>query len=243
MLSPNQAIADLIGEQFIDWINQYVPQEMQSWAILEEMSTTQSKSEKIKKFVLQVFLANEAFLGSREGDPGFLRFAIANLSESDDPLAETALTILENRRTEELVGHSVEQGILKTKSREQWVILLLTLGFSPEEIERAEPKEPTRNFIAELSEIYSTGEWQTAVGAFAAYDISENVIRKAMQQMLVKLGLNHKDLEILNTENNSSMILEKVTFDLESKELVWQGVMRQLEIRKEFLTDLEKYLV
>ena len=64
-----------------------------------------------------------------------------------------------------------------------------------------------------------------------------------MQQMLVKLGLNHKDLEILNTENNSSMILEKVTFDLESKELVWQGVMRQLEIRKEFLTYLEKYLV
>ncbi len=239
--TPAQAKEELIGDQYIDWLVHYVAQEMQTWPILHEMTTTHAKLEKIKKFVLQVFLANEAFSGSREGDPGFLRFAIANLSESDDPLAESALTILETRRNEELVGHKLENGIMKTQSRDQWLTLLKALGLPLEEIERAEPKEPTRNFIAELSEIFSTGEWQTAVGAFAAYDLSEAVMRKAIEQMLHDLGLG-KELEILKAEKNSTRILDKVVFDLDSKELAWQGIERQLEIRKDFLTGLEKYL-
>jgi hypothetical protein len=241
--TPKQAIEELIGEQFIEWLAQYVPREMQSWPIMQKIHEASPKPEKIRKFMLQVFLVNEAFLGAREGDPGFLRFAIANLSESDDPLAESALEILEKRRTEELMGHKMEKGILHSVSRQNWIRLLKAIGVTDEEIERSEPKELTRNYIAELSEVYSTQDWQTVVGAFAASELAVQEENKVLVEFLKKnLGVVDKDVEFLVVRQSYSHILDKVAFDPPSKELVWQGVERLMEIRRDFLTGLEKYL-
>jgi hypothetical protein len=249
MNEPKQAIEEFIGEQFIDWLNLFMHHEVQSWPIVDKINTAHSKPEKIKKFMLQSFLAADAFFGAREGDPGFLRFAIGNLSESDDPTAETALELLEKRRHEELVGHKVEKGIIQTTKREQWIRLLKAVGVTDEELDRAEPKEHTRNYIAELSEVYSTMDWQTAIGAYAAGE------QLAMQQATILLNLirnnfqlSEKDLEVLVHQSkpadrtNGGNILDKVVFDPEAKELVFEGVRRQLELTHELLDGLEKYL-
>jgi hypothetical protein len=242
-ITPKQAVQEYIGEQFTEWLTRYIPQEMQNWPIIAKIKAAKPKLEKIKKFMLQIFLINEAFLGGREGDPGFLRFAIANLSESDDPVAENALEILEQRRTDELMGHKVEKGIVHTVAREQWIRLLKSLGATDEEIEHAEPKEHTRNYIAELSEVYSTAEWQTAMGALAASDLVSTEEEKILIEFLkANSSLSEKDLEVLHVQKNPSHILDKIVFDPETKDLVWQGIERQLEIRKEFLTGLDKYL-
>ncbi len=250
-ISPKQAVEEYIGEQFIEWLTHFIPGEMQSWPIIQKIRTSQPKPEKIKKFMLQIFLSNEAFLGSREGDPGFLRFALANLSESDDPIAESALEILEARRTEEMAGHKLEKGIIHTPSRELWFRLLKAVGLPEEEIERSEPKEYTRNYIAELSEVYSTYDWQTAIGAFASQESAVVEEYKAILELLKNnLSLSDKDLQILTDRINSAHqrisqtnhILDKVVFDPETKQLVWQGIERQMQIRKEFLEGLEKYL-
>ncbi len=248
---PKQALEEYMGEQFIEWLIHYIPQVMENWPIMTRIKSVQAKPEKLKKLILQIFLINEAFLGGREGDPGFLRFAIANLSESDDPLAENALEILEKRRTEELIGHKLERGMTQTVTRMGWIKLLKALGMTEEEIDRAEPKEHTRNFIAELSDLYSTSEWQTAVGAFVAQEVSEIEESKAILSMLKKqTSLTDKDLQVLENRvgsadqqiTTSSRTLDKVAFDQEAKELVWQGVERLLQIRQEFLEGLEKYL-
>ncbi len=249
--SPTQAIEEYMGEQYIEWLNNYIPAEMESWGALVKIRTNTVKPEKIKKILLQVFLTDEAFLGGREGDPGFLRFAIANLSESDDPLAETALEILEKRRIDELAGHKVERGILQTHKREQWIRLLKALGVTEDEMDKAEPKEPTRNYIAELSEVYSTGEWQTAMGAYASQERSSVELYRAVLNLLKNNAqVSEKEIEVLSSYVNSasqhgtgsSHVLDKVVFDREAKELVWQGVSRHLEVLKDFLTGLEKYL-
>src|ERR1043166_3678621 len=98
--NPQEAVEQFVGEQFIEWLMEYIPHEMKTWPVIERIQASKPKPEKIKKFMLQRFLAAEAYLGQREGDPGFLRFAIANLSESDDPEAESALQILEEKRHE-----------------------------------------------------------------------------------------------------------------------------------------------
>jgi pyrroloquinoline quinone (PQQ) biosynthesis protein C len=249
-IKPEQALEQYIGEQFIEWVSNYIPEEMNSWPIMNKIRQAHPKPEKSRKFAIQMFLAHEAFLGSREGDPGFLRFAIANLSESDDPQAETALEILEKRRTDELIGHKVERGILQTQKREQWVRLLRALEISDEEIDKTEPKEPTRNYVAELSDVFSTMDWQTAMGAFAALECSLTELYKVFTEFLKSnFSLSEKELEVLNTQAmqnsyavSASHILDKIVFDNEAKELVWQGVSKQLEIQKEFLSGMEKYL-
>ena len=248
--TPQQALEEYMGEQFIEWLGHYIPHEMQSWPIMDKIRMARPKSEKVRKFALQMFLASQAFLGSRDGDPGFLRFAIANLSESDDPQAESALEILEKRRTDELIGHKVEHGIVQTAKRDLWIRLLKALEIPQEEIDRAEPKEPTRNYIAELSDVFSTLEWETAVGAFAALESSIAEEYKVFIELLKNnTQVSEKDLEILSTLVSSSQyvvttshVLDKVVFDRQTKDLVWQGVTRQLEIQKDFLNDLEKYL-
>ena len=249
--TPQQALEEYLGEQFIDWLGHYIPNEMQTWPIMGKIRTGHPKPEKARKFALQMFLAGEAFLGSRVGDPGFLRFAIANLSESDDPQAESALEILEKRRTDELIGHKVERGIVQTAKRDLWLRLLKALEIPQEEIDRAEPKKPTRNYIAELSDVFSTLEWETAVGAFAALESSIAEEYKVFLELLKNnTSVTEKDLEVLTTPINSSQyvvttshVLDKVVFDRETKELVWAGVTRQLAIQKDFLNDLEKYLL
>jgi pyrroloquinoline quinone (PQQ) biosynthesis protein C len=251
IIAPEQALEEYMGEQFIDWLNSYIPQEMGEWPIMMKIKTVRPKPEKLRKVVLQIFLAQEAFLGAREGDPGFLRFALANLSESDDPQAESALEILEKRRTEEMAGHRIEKGMIKTAKRDLWMKLLLAIGLTEEEIDRADPKGPTRNYIAELSEVYSTQEWQTAVGAFAAYERAIVEEYKAVAELLKNnFSLSEKDLEILTASIAvgeqytavGSHVLDKVVFDREAKDLVWAGVIKQLEVRQEFLNSQEKYL-
>jgi hypothetical protein len=248
---PKQALEEFIGEQFIEWLGNHVRHEFNSWPIVTKIKEAKPKPEKLKKFILQIFLVNEAFLGGREGDPGFLRFAIANLSESNDPQAENALELLEKRRSEELMGHKIERGITQTVSRQQWIRLLLPLGLTEDEIDGQEPKEPTRNYIAELSEVYSTGEWQTAIGAFAAQEICVVEEYKVILEFLKNnQQLSDKDLQVLTDRithgstyiTASNHALDKIVFDQEAKDLVWQGVSRQMEIHKEFLNGLEKYL-
>jgi pyrroloquinoline quinone (PQQ) biosynthesis protein C len=249
MNNPKQALEEYMGEQFIEWLGNYIGQEMHSWPVIAKINGAKPKPEKVKKIAMQMFLVAEAFLGSREGDPGFLRFAIANLSESDDPQAESALEILEKRRMDELIGHKLEHGIVHTQKRDQWIRLLKTLGATDEEINRAEPKEPTRNYIAELSDVLSTMEWQTAVGAFASMERSGAEMYKTLVALLKNnVPVTDKDLEVVTNLINAALqvgsnhILDKIVFDREAKDLVWQGVSRELEIKKEFLEGMEKYL-
>ena len=248
--NPEQAVAGFVGGQFIAWVMDYIPHEMKTWPAIAKIITIQTRPEKIKKFMLQRFLAAEAFLGTRGGDPGFLRFAIANLSESDDSSAESALETLEKIRQEELSGHRIEKGVVQTVHRELWLRLLRALGVTDEEIQRAEPKEVTRNYIADLSDVYSNSQWQTAVGAFAAHERAEPEEYEAVLKLLkANTALTAKDLEILKVHISDTSyvistgrILDKIVFDSETKQLVWDGIKRQLEIRKEFLDGIIKYL-
>lgn len=247
--SPKQAVEEYIGEQFIEWLASHIRQEMNSWPIMAVIGRSNPKPEKLRKFMLQIFQTADAFVGAREGDPGFLRFAIANLSESDDPQAESALEILEKRRHEELLEHKVEHGILKTAHRELWLKLLLALGLTGEEVDKSEPKEAARNYIAELSDVYSNSEWQTAVGAYASSEYAEAFEYKILSNMLKNnTKLNDKDLEVLQSRAeakflNAAHVLDKVVYDPQAKQLVFAGVCKQLDVRREFLNSQEKYLI
>ncbi len=241
--NPDEAVEQFIGEQFVEWALGFVTHQMTTDPGLMKMGEKQWKPEKIKKFMIQEFLAAEAFLGSKEGDPGFLRFAIANLSESDDPSAESALEILEKRRHDELNSHFPD--------RELWIRLLKGLGATDEELANAQSKEPTRNYIAELSDVYSNSEWQTAVGAFASHERALMEEYKAIIKMLkANTAVSDKDLEVLIIHTDpqgkhfleSGHILDKIVFDTENKQLVWDGVKKQAEIRREFLSGLIKFL-
>lgn len=249
--NPQQAVAQFVGEQFIEWLMDYITHQTQAWPVMAAIKDASPRPEKIKKFMVQRFLADEAFLGNSGGDPGFLRFAIANLSESDDPVAESALEILEQKRQEELAGHRIARGAVHTMNRELWLRLLQALGLPAEEIERAEPKSATRNYIAELSDVYSASEWQTAVGSFAAHERALPEEYRAILAMLKNnTALTDKDLEILTVYIgsdtkyvvNTSHILDKIVFDYETKLLVWEGVKRQLTVRQDFLNALANYL-
>lgn len=249
--SDKNALDQLVGEQFIDWLLNYIASEVNGWPELSAIKAAQPKIEKIKKFMLQGFLAAEAFLGGREGDPGFIGFAIANLSESDDPLAESALEILEKTRQEELSGsNKTTVSVPFSAHKELWIKLLRAVGLSDEEIKRAEPKEPTRNYVAELSDIYSNSEWQTAVGAFTAHERSLPEEYLAISEMLKRsTEVTDAEMEILHWNKgsdskyvlNTAHTLDKIVFDMENKLLVWEGVQRQLEARREFYAHLAKY--
>ncbi|HEV8601415.1 MAG TPA: iron-containing redox enzyme family protein [Patescibacteria group bacterium] len=244
-----QAASQFVGEQFIEWLMDYVGAEVGSWPELKSLGVLKPKIEKIRKFMLQRFLAAEAFLGGRDGDPGFLGFAIGNLSESDDPLAEGALSILEKKRQEEIGGPRGSGG--KIFHRASWIKLLTALGITEEELHRAEPKEVTRNYISELSDIYSNSEWPTAMGAFAAHERSIPEEYTAIAAMLkANTQLPSAGMEILNWHIgldykyvvNTAHVLDKIVFDKENKDLVLDGVKRQLSTRKDFYSGLLKYL-
>lgn len=250
--NPQQAIEQFVGEQFIEWLMDYVGTTVKNWPALKTIATSTPKIEKIRKFMLQRFLAAEAFLGNSSGDPGFLGFAIANLSESDDPTAEGALTILEKKRGEEETAAGLIRTVHSSAHRELWIRLLKALGVSDEEIKRAEPKEVTRNYVAELSDVYSNSEWQTAAGTFAAHERAVPEEYTAILSMLKNnVQLTEKDYEILTWHAgvdtkyviNTSHILDKIVFDPEDKQLVWVGVEKQLKIREEYLKGLAEYLV
>ena len=249
--TPEQAIKQFVGEPYIEWLLNYVSHTVKLFPEIQHLKEARPKPERIKKAMLQRFLAAEAFVGGREGDPGFLGFAIANLSESNDPLAEGALEILQKKREEELAGHKISSGRVHTAHRQLWINLLTALGLSEHEIEKAEGKDFTRNYVAELSDLYSSSEWQEAMGAFAAQEKAVFDEYEAWVVMLkANTGLSDKDLEVLTWHNredvrylvNTSHVLEKIVFDEENKNLIWGGVNKQLEIRKDFYQQLVKYL-
>lgn len=247
--TPSDAIAEFVGEQFIEWLLDYVGHQLRAWPELAAIQHAHPKIEKIRKLMLQRYLAAEAFTGTG-GEPGFLGFAIANLSESADPEAESALEILEKKRLEEFEGQGGGRG-RRDHHQELWKKLLLAIGVSEEEIARAEPKEWTRNYIAELSDLYSNGEWQEVAGAFAAHERSIPEEYKALAGLLRSgTQIPEADLDALLWHSggdikytvNTGHILEKIVFDEENKNLVWQGAMRELAVRKEFLSALLHHL-
>lgn len=249
--TPQEAVDSFIGEQFTDWLLSFIAAEVSSWPQVVYLQTSRPKIEKLKKFLLQAFLSDEAFIGGRAGDPGFLRFAISNLSEISDPLAESALNILETRRSQEMEGYRVEKDIIQTKNRELWLKLFKVLGLSHEEVNNSEPKEYTRNYVAELSDILSNAEWQEVVGAFAVFQRAIPLEYRAIINLLKNsLALSDADLEVLLKRVNLASryeaegihILEKVAFDQESKALVWEGARKHLRLRHDFYAGLVKYL-
>ena len=239
--NPEQAVQEFVGEQFIEWLRDYIPHEMKTWRVITELERIETSPSKTKKFMLQKFLAHEAFCGTREGDPGLLRFAIANLSESDDPQAEAALEILERRHESELAENDA--------NRKSWHGLLGALGATDEEIARTESKEPTRNYIAELSDLCSNSDWQTALGVIVALDASAVAEYQTLIRLLKKNTLlTDKNLECLSGFSTNKgvvetrHILDKVVFDEADKQLIWEGVHKQLLVRTALLTNLAKYL-
>jgi pyrroloquinoline quinone (PQQ) biosynthesis protein C len=249
--TPDEAIEQFVGEQYIEWLMEYAVATMRAWPEIAAIGKVTPKIEKVRKFILQRFIAAEAFAGGREGEPGFLGFAIANLSESDDPQAESALSILEKKQQEEFEGQTSKVAVGKNRHKELWTKLLKALGASDEEISRAEAKEWTRNYIAELSDLYSNGEWQEVAGAFATHErlVPEEyaaiiaMLRAHTQvsdaEMEVLIWHSGVDAKYVATTNH---VLEKIVFDPESKRLVWQGAVRELQTRKEFLAGLIKHL-
>jgi hypothetical protein len=249
--TPQDAIAQFVGEQYMEWVMNFLDHEVKSWNSLKTIAQASPRPEKIRKFMLQRFLAAEAFIGGREGDPGFLGFAVANLSESSDPGAEHALELLENKRKEETLGSGSSVDPSKNVHRELWFKLLHALGVTDEEIGRAEAKEPTRNYVAELSDVYSNAEWQTTVAAFAAHEklIPEEY---AAISALLKNNLQtaDADLEVLTWHAKGDAkyvietvhVLEGVAVDQEGKDLIFQGIQKQLEARRDFYDGLAKYL-
>ncbi len=248
--TPQEAIAQFVSEQYLEWVMDYLKNEVQNWESLKIIAASKPRPEKIKKFMIQRFLAAEAFTGGRDGDPGFLGFAVSNLSEASDPLAEHALEILENKRKEEMIGSASSADPSSNIHRDLWLKLLKALGVSDEELKRAEAKEPTRNYIAELADVYSNSEWQTTMAAFAAHEkLNPDEYAAIITMLKNNTQLADADLEVLNWHSKgdakyvieTSHILERVAVDHEGKELIFQGVQRLLEARKDFYDGLSKY--
>lgn len=248
--TPQDAISQFVGEQFMEWIMDYLQNEMKSWPSMRRISEAKPRPEKIKKFLMQRYLAAEAFIGGREGDPGFLGFAIANLSESSDPGAEHALEIIENKRNEEMLGSGSSANPNSNIHKELWLRLLHALGLKDDEIKRAEAKEPTRNYIAELADVYSNSEWQTAMATFASHEKMVPIEYGSILAMLRNnTHLSEHETEVLTWHTKADAkyaietnhILENIAVDYEGKELVYEGVRRQLEARKDFYEALANY--
>ncbi|HEX5429928.1 MAG TPA: iron-containing redox enzyme family protein [Patescibacteria group bacterium] len=247
--TPKDAIAEFVGEQFIEWLMDYVGAQARAFPELETLQKITARPEKVRKFMLQRYIAANAFVG-HEGEPGFLGFAIANLSESDDPEAESALEILEKKLEEEVGGQTKPTG-RHDHHKQLWQKLLHALGATDEEISRAEPKEWTRNYIAELSDLYSNGEWQEVAGAFSAHERAIPEEYSALTAFLrSQTQVSDSDLEVLTWHAgvdfkyviNTGHILEKIVFDPGNKELIWQGVSREFQIRRDFLAGLLQHL-
>ncbi|MDP4001072.1 MAG: hypothetical protein Q8P83_02425 [bacterium] len=239
--TPDEAVDEFMGEQFIEWLSKYITHELEQWPQLKMIATAEFRPEKIKKFLVQKYLDSKAVWGSQGGDPGFLGFAIANLSESNDPAAETALSVIEQKYEEEKQGLSLNL----------WLKLFKELDTSVDELNSTEPKEPTRNYVSEFSDLYSTSEWQIVAGAMATYQIMKIEESKALLSLLQNNAkISNSGLEILKlsaTDDDKMIIkpvkiLEKIVFDKESKQQIWNGAKKQLEARKHYYEKLIKYL-
>lgn len=249
--TPQEAITQFVGEQYMEWVMDFMQNEVRSWQSLKQIAEAKPRPERVKKFMIQRYLAAEAFTGGRDGDPGFLGFAIANLSESPDPSAEHALEIIENKRKEEMLGTGSNADPTSNIHRDLWLKLLKALGVTDEEINRAEAKEATRNYIADLSDVYSNAEWQTTMAAFAAHEKLIPLEYDSIMAMLkANTQISDQDLEVLTWHSKgdakyvieTSRILERVAVDQEGKDLIYQGIQQQLDARKNYYEALVKYL-
>lgn len=237
--TPEEAVDQFVGEQFIEWLIDYIRHSVGSWPAIKFLASLEVKPEKIRKLLVQRYLALQALSGS-EGDPGFLRFAIGNLSESNEPEAESPLEILEKKLEESSKPQSYIQS---------WKNILKLVGTTDEEISRTKPKEFTRTYIAELSDVYSTQEWQTALGAMASQEWSLAFEAPIWGSLIARsLDSSPKDVDSITMAGDSKNIIEaghlldKIIFDPVNKQLVWNGVNRQLELKKQFLDGLVSYL-
>lgn len=248
--TPQQAVEDLSGEQFLAWVFDYIGQQIGSLPMIRALGKVPTKPEKLRKFLLQIYLAQQSMWGSTETEPGFLKFVLANLSESADPSAENALGILEQIRA----GGPVlvhEKTPNPSHLAESWQRLFQSLNITAEELSHIEPKEHTRIYIAELSDIYSNSDWQTAVAAFATQWVIIPHEFQAIWGLVQTLeNFDESAFEVIKflanrtayVHNLMSGLLEEVSFDQENKQLVWDGVERALSAEEEFLSDLNKYL-
>ena len=239
--NPDQALQEFSGNEFISWLADYIAHEVSVWPVLVKLAGAKPEPQKLRKFLAQIFLCQQALWSDRETEPGFLKFAIANLSESDDPSAEPALAVLENRFNLEIAE----------SNKALWVRLFQSLGLTTEELLRLEPKEATRNYIAELSEVYSNFEWQTSLGALVAYWSVVTPEFEAIQQVVSRLeNVSDKDFELVKlfaksqpqSQSLAHELMERLSFDWENKKLIWEGVQRQLAAEQEFLNHTIKYL-
>jgi len=239
--TPSDAVEQFVGDQFIDWLMDFITHEVQNWSEIQQIIDSEYRAEKIKKFMLQKYLEAKALWGGKENDPGFLGFAIANLSEVSDPTAERVLELIEQRNTEEKKG----------LSENLWIKFLKKLGLSQEEIDNTEPKEPTRIYVSALSEVYSSFDWKIAIGAFVAYQRIIMLEAKALLEVLKNnLDFSNSDLEIFRaySEENKKLVinpralLAQIVVDKESKEMVMEGVIKQLSARKSYYEKVMKYL-
>lgn len=235
--SPEQAIREYAGGQFVVWLCDEIVSQTQRWEVLDKLTEKQPTSPQFRKFLLQLFLSERAMWDGPDGEPGFLRFAIANLSESDDPAAEHALEYLQTSLLDEGLS-------------DYWSRLFEALEMPTADLKRVEPKEITRNYIAELSEVYSNAEWQEAVGSFAAMQVISPFKYEAALKLARGLGLGERDTEALKTLSGrvnfsrqlAYELLEKISFSEDFKELIWQGVQKTLSTEEEFLSQVSHYL-
>jgi pyrroloquinoline quinone (PQQ) biosynthesis protein C len=239
--NPQQALQEFSGAQFVAWVSDYVSHQVATWPVLAKIVATAPDPQKLRKFLAQVFLAQQAMWSEKDTEPGFLKFAIANLSESDDPSAEPALEILNHKFNAETAA----------LTRNLWLRLFQSLGLAPEELLRLEPKEATRNYISELSEVYSNFEWQTGLGALVAYWLIVPMEFQAISDLSAGLmNTTDKDWEVVKSfthyqtqaQTLAHELLEKLSFDPDGRQLIWEGVLRQLSAEQEFLDHIGKYL-
>jgi hypothetical protein len=241
---PDDALAQFVGEQYIEWLVEYFDHEVASWEALELIAQAQPKPDKIKKFLGQRYILDQIFFGGRDSDPGFLGFAVANLSESPEPLAEHVLDIINSRR-------QLDNASVVSHRKESWLRLLRAVGLTDDDIRRLEPKEAARNYASELSDLYSNAEWQSVLAAFFAHEKLVQAEYEAVSNMLnSNVGQSAFDTEALSgkvRQDNKYLIdarhmLERSAVDDESKSLIFHGLERQLVARKDFYNATVKYL-
>jgi hypothetical protein len=235
--NPQQAIQQLVGEQFIEWLMDQIALDLATWPALRVLRDSQARPEKLRRFLLQRELARQAFWGGRDSEPGFLGFAAANLSESDDPDAEAALEIIEAKLAE-------HQRAGQVSDLDEILKFLAPAG---DETAKSKPKEAVRHYIAEVSELISASDWQTGLGAIAADEWSWAYEYSALKKLIAGLP-GGSGLHLPNGWENSKAMLEvgrlldRVVFDETGKQLVWDGITGALAAKRQLLDDLIKYL-
>lgn len=242
--SPEDALAQFVGEQYIEWLTEYFDHEVASWDTLGLIAQATPKLDKIKKFFGQRYMLDQIFFGGRDSDPGFLGFAVSNLSESPEPLAEHVLDIVNHRR-------QADNPAAAGQRKDLWLKLLQGIGLGEDDVRRIEPKEAARTYASELSDLYSNAEWQSVLAAFFAH---EKLVQAEFESLTELLRVNVTDGP-LNVEalagkvkqDNKYLVdarymLERAAVDDESKNLIFHGFERQLAARKDYYTATAKYL-